>query len=891
MNIKNRTFFLVSLIIILLSGFYLYEGISQYNKEIDNAIHAEETVIDDITRDINAYSFHPYLFKIRHFIATNEKIRQAFADRDRARLYELALPMYRYLQDENNYFHAMDFNLPDGTVFLRVQKPELYGDDISQSRPIVVAVHQQKEQLSGFDIGKHGAIFWVTEPIRYQGEYVGAVEFGIEVQQLQKALEERFKRDVATIIKANQWQKATFASAGFRNFGDYILLTHGESVFEHIPAGFDFDVGDQRLVIDGKENILHACSILKDHQGGVIGRVLVLQDISGELLKKNVFIKSALLLTGLLLIVSFVVLYLSFGSLIGRLEVYALENQQAKDALQAAHDELEQRVEQRTTELAAANIALKQEIIDRTQAENKINEQWAFLQNIIESLTHPFYVIDAQSYEIVLANKAACALQGGQTFAGLTCYGMTHNQTEPCSGQEHPCPLQEVKRQRVPVIVEHTHMDQDGDPRTFEIYAYPIFGQHGEIRQVIEYDIDVTGRKESEKEREALWGQLVHAQKLEAVGILAGGVAHDFNNVLTTILGYSQIIAMKLPEGDPTREMVEEIHSAGERAAGLTRQLLAFSSKQVMEMRIVNLNMVVEDMAKMLGRLIGENIVMSILPAKRIGNIKADVGQIEQILMNLVVNSRDAMPDGGILTIETGELFLDEDYARRHSDVTTGTYAVLTVTDNGAGMSQEIQEKIFDPFFTTKEHGKGTGLGLATVYGIVKQHYGHIYVYSEPGRGTTFKIYFPLISEPVEETDSKRTRTMPRGSERILVVDDDSAIRRLVCDTLEPLGYETIEAESGADALKQYGNSDEKIDLVLSDLIMPGINGREFIKALAEIRPGIKAILMSGYTDNVVVHQGVLDPGIIFLNKPLLPIALANKIRAVLDGSGKTSAG
>jgi CheY-like chemotaxis protein/two-component sensor histidine kinase len=360
-------------------------------------------------------------------------------------------------------------------------------------------------------------------------------------------------------------------------------------------------------------------------------------------------------------------------------------------------------------------------------------------------------------------------------------------------------------------------------------------------------------------------------------------VAHDFNNILTTILGYSQMLAMQIQQDDPLWKMVDSIHHAGIKASALTQQLLAFSRKQVMEMKVTNLNLIVEDMNKMLSRLIGENIIMKTYLTKPVGNIMADSSQIGQILMNLVVNARDAMPNGGRLTIETGDIFLDEKYANTRSDVTPGPYSMLSVTDTGIGMSPELRDKIFEPFFTTKELGKGTGLGLSTVYGIVKQHHGHIHVYSEEGHGTSFKIYFPVTGGEITELELSDDILMARGRETILVVDDDESIRSLILDTLQPLGYKTLEACSGTEALDIHRNSAGKIDMVLSDIIMPGMNGRELVDKVLETQPDIKVMLMSGYTNNVIAHHGALESGYVLVNKPLLPVTLANRIREVLD--------
>ncbi len=335
-------------------------------------------------------------------------------------------------------------------------------------------------------------------------------------------------------------------------------------------------------------------------------------------------------------------------------------------------------------------------------------------------------------------------------------------------------------------------------------------------------------------------------------------------------------------EGD---KMLEAINEAGRKASELTRQLLAFSRKQVLEMRTVNLHYLINNMAKMLGRLIGENIDMRMMLHTKSANIKADAGQIEQIIMNLAINARDAMPNGGKLTIETDTVELDEEYCKAHTNVSPGSYVMLIMTDTGQGMPPEIMEKVFEPFFTTKEKGTGTGLGLATVYGIVKQHKGQIYVYSELGSGTTFKLYFPEVKDAAEEIVAREKPVMLQGTETILVVDDEPSIRRLVVDTLEPLGYKMIEAGNGDEAIAAFKESDGKFDLLLTDVIMPGMSGKVLAETLVAELPDLRVLYMSGYTDNVIAQQGVLDEGIFFVNKPLVPSTLSKKVREVLDSN------
>jgi signal transduction histidine kinase len=390
-------------------------------------------------------------------------------------------------------------------------------------------------------------------------------------------------------------------------------------------------------------------------------------------------------------------------------------------------------------------------------------------------------------------------------------------------------------------------------------------------------------------ERKQLEEQLLQAQKMEAIGRLAGGVAHDFNNLLTAIIGYSQLALQRIPPDDPLRHDLDEIRKAGERAATLTRQLLAFSRKQVLQPKVLDLNAVVADTSKMLHRLIGEDIRFRTILDPAIKRVKADPGQIEQVLMNLAVNARDAMPDGGSLSIETANVYLDEEYARHHVEVQPSHYVMLAVSDTGCGMSSEILSHIFEPFFTTKEQGKGTGLGLAMVYGIVKQSGGHIWVYSEPGKGTTFKVYLPWAEEAAasEKSAAQQSALLPTGTETILLAEDDAQVREFASRVLSELGYKVIEAINGEQALKEAEQA-TKIDILLTDMVMPYIGGKELSEKLRAIRPGIKVLFLSGYTENKILHQGMLDGDVAFLHKPFTPGELARKVREMLD-NGKVS--
>ena len=386
-------------------------------------------------------------------------------------------------------------------------------------------------------------------------------------------------------------------------------------------------------------------------------------------------------------------------------------------------------------------------------------------------------------------------------------------------------------------------------------------------------------------ERRALEQQLRQSQKMEAIGRLAGGIAHDFNNLLMVISGYSEFLLDRLGPEPALRTPAQEIASAAVRATSLTRQLLAFSRKQMLAPRILDLNAVVTENLKMLTRVISEDIDLVMVPATGLGAVRADVGQVEQVIMNLAVNARDAMPSGGKLTIETSNVSLDEDYARFHAPLVPGNYVMLAITDTGAGMDSETQSRIFEPFFTTKGP-KGTGLGLSTVYGIVKQSGGYIWVYSEPGKGTAFKIYLPRVAEvadsPAQVTAPAKSASAA-GTETILLVEDEANLRYLARQFLDKQGYRVLEAADGAAAMQIALVREAVIHLLLTDVVMPGMNGRELAQRILEIRPDVKVLYMSGYTENVIGRNGMLDEGVRLLQKPFTLHDLKSKVREVLD--------
>jgi two-component system cell cycle sensor histidine kinase/response regulator CckA len=547
------------------------------------------------------------------------------------------------------------------------------------------------------------------------------------------------------------------------------------------------------------------------------------------------------------------------------------------------NEELERRVVERTAQLEAANRGLEREVAERTLAEDELAKQRSFLRQVID-LNPNFIFAKDRAGRFTLVNQAVAEVYGTsvEDMLGKTDANFNPNQEEVEWFRRGDLEVMDTLEEKF--IPEEVITDAAGQRRWLQTIKRPIVSSDGAVTQMLGVATDITARKQAEEALHRSEEQLRQSQKMEAVGKLAGGVAHDFNNLLTAINGHSELALRRLHPDDPIYRKLEGIKRAGERAAGLTRQLLAFSRKQIMQPKVLDLNQVIFEMNKMLQPLIGEDIDLFTKLTPDLGKVKADPGQIEQVLLNLTVNSRDAMPRGGKLTIETANVYLDEDYAGLHSSVVPGRYVMLAVSDTGCGMNAETRERIFEPFFTTKEVGKGTGLGLSTVYGIVKQSGGNVWVYSEVGRGTTFKVYLPCIDtraeEPEQGADDNR---MMAGTETVLLVEDEEMVREMAREILRESGYQVLEARHGQEALLVAEQHHGPIHVMLSDVVMPQMSGRELAEQLSPRRREMKVLYMSGYTDDAIVHHGVLDEGMAFIEKPFTPLALARKLREVLS--------
>jgi two-component system, cell cycle sensor histidine kinase and response regulator CckA len=523
-----------------------------------------------------------------------------------------------------------------------------------------------------------------------------------------------------------------------------------------------------------------------------------------------------------------------------------------------------------------ATLAAVIDVTEAKRAEEDLRGSEERFRQLVENIKEAFILTELPGHETLYLSRAWEEICG-RSLEDL--YGDSRvwfDAVHPDDREAVEAAIREVEGGK-PATTTFRVGRPDGSIRWVRARAFPVLSAERRAYRLVGLVEDITDVRRTED-------QLLQAQKMEAVGRLAGGVAHDFNNLLTAILGYAELVAADLGTAHPSRADIQEIITAADSAENLTRQLLAFSRRQVLQPQILDLNQVLKRMERLLRRLIREDIELRMSLAPHLGLMNADSGQIEQVVMNLAANARDAMPDGGRLIIETTNVVLDADSAQQHSGAVPGVYVVLTVSDTGVGMDRETQTRLFEPFFTTKELGQGTGLGLATVYGIVKQSQGSISVYSEPGHGSTFKIYFPIVgAETVAALPERREAPSLTGDETVLIVEDQAQTRAVTCKILRRHGYSVIEAATGPEAIVKSAEYQGRIDVLLTDVVLPAMNGRRVADLLQSARTSLRVIYMSGYTTDAIVHHGMLDPGLVLIQKPYTAEALLRQIREVLD--------
>ncbi len=533
-----------------------------------------------------------------------------------------------------------------------------------------------------------------------------------------------------------------------------------------------------------------------------------------------------------------------------------------------SYDELKQRIR----ELERTNISLR-------QAEEALQHSEQFLKEVFDAIQDGISVLDRE-LNVIKTNRWMEDMYASQgSLVGRKCYEVYQKRTSPCPW----CPVLitiETGIMHSEIVPYPTEQDPTG---WIDLSAFPIRDKDGNVAGVIEYVKDITDRVLAEQEREKLRDQLVQSQKIESIGRLAGGVAHDFNNMLGVILGHAELAIKQVGHHSPLYTDLVEIMRAAERSADLTRHLLAFARKQMVTPKVLDLNETVTGMLNMLRRLIGEDIDLSWIPGENIWPVKIDPVQIDQILANLCVNARDAIDGVGRVSIETENATIDDIFCREYAGFISGDYVMLAVRDDGCGIDEETQKVLFEPFFTTKEVGVGTGLGLATVYGIVKQNNGFINVRSKPGTGARFEVYLPRVRETVGEKENVVVPATTKGAETILLVEDEQSILKMNRTVLERFGYKILAARTPMEALTIVEQYEDTISLLVTDVVMPEMNGKQLKERIEKLKPDIKTLFISGYPDNVIVHRGILEPDVSFLQKPFSIDSLATKVREVLD--------
>jgi len=528
---------------------------------------------------------------------------------------------------------------------------------------------------------------------------------------------------------------------------------------------------------------------------------------------------------------------------------------------------------------------------DIRNSEERLRQSERFLHSVLESLGDAVVVIDREM-RIISANQGyrRQTKMVDEEILGRHCYQVSHGFSRPCYLEEDDCDCAVTMtfKDGQPHTAIHTHRDKLGQPLYVETNSYPLRDENDFVYAVVETIHDITHLKKLEEEKKSIEAQLIQAQKMEAVGQLAGGIAHDFNNTLTAILGFGGLIKMKMAPDDPNLPYLEDILKAGHNAAQLIQGLLAFSRKQLIRPELLDLAELLQKTRKMMERTLREDIELKIIPSAEPLPIMADSSQLQQVILNLVGNARDSMPDGGELVIESGRMLIDASYIKHHGYGQKGEYVWLALTDSGTGMDERTRKKIFEPFFSTKEQGKGTGLGLAMVYGIIKQHQGYINVYSEPGQGSSFRVYLPAFKTKTDQgqqpaPEPEREEASPGGKEIILLADDDPAVSRVACAILEGAGYTVLSAADGDEALALFTANRDRIDLAILDVIMPKKDGKAVYDLMLRDKPGTRVLFFSGYTANTIHNKGVLADTVNLLLKPVSPAELLKKVREVLD--------
>ncbi len=890
-NIRLKVFVPLALAGLILMTAFVFGVHWKTQEEISHSLNHDITELN-ATFEMMLQSEADGMSALLETLAFAQHMSEPFLAGDRAALYQWAKPRFENLRSGHDISHLY-FIDTSRRCFLRVHQPELHGDVIN--RKTLWEAERTGKPFSGLELGPLGTLTLRTVmPWYSDGKLVGYLELGKEIQPIADRIVKMLNTDLVLLIrkeflKQEDWKRGMtmlqHRAAWDQNPG-WVIIYPAE---REVPAVFS-------KVFSGKENALTARRFsagidrqlfelalepLRDVDNRVIGGRVLMFDISGATKRSRKLVASVGALVLIVGVMLFALLYFYLGRLEKKLaetrrrlvEEYAASEQEQQrhfDELQKVREELERKVLERTADLSAANEMLHKEIAEKHQAEEAIRRSEERLRAFIEE-SKDAILTSTPDGRLLDINPAGVELFGYSDREEALQTSIREFYVDHADRDKF---LAQMKQHGFVKNFELPLKRKDGKEIQIVESATAVRDEHGAITAFRRIMRDVTDLKRIER-------QLFQAQKMESIGTLAGGLAHDFNNILGGIMGYATLMKLKTAADHPFFSYIETIEKGAVRAAELTSQLLAFSRGGKFQIRPVAVNVVIADTLKLLARTIDKSIQIRTTQQEPLPAVEGDAGQLQQLLMNLCVNARDAMPTGGILSVVSQSEKISEEYLAKYSYARPGEYIIISVADTGVGMDQETRERIFEPFFTTKEPGKGTGLGLAMVYGIVKNHGGWVHVYSEPGSGTIFKVYLPACAKAAVEVRADQSQVC-FGSETILVVDDEEIIRSTLKATLESFSYRVLLAHNGVQALKLYAEYKDEIDLVLLDIVMPIMGGAETLDKLKEINPKVKVLLSSGYSESGQA-QAIIDRGVRgFIQKPYQIGAFLNALTAAL---------
>ncbi|MDH5523933.1 MAG: ATP-binding protein [Desulfobulbaceae bacterium] len=872
MSIRSQAISLVLLIILILSTTFLWMSFRQQKEHLKQVIHEKEEGAHFLSRIIQEEIFANYKTRIISLATTKQPVLKAFAERDRKQLYKAALPFYNNIKNENKHFYAMHFNLPDGTVLLRMHNPDFFGDSLKEVRPMVMQVHQTHKQVTGYDIGRMGLFYRVIQPVFFQKKYIGSLEFGIRYQQLIELLQERISKEIVLAIKTENWQKATKIPLDNKTEADgYTLISFGHpELAAELAARSSAENHDRNFNFDGRDYSFLSKIELKNSAQETVANVYLALDITNVLAKAHRFQTKIISLVLVFLALASLVLYFSFGQLLKK--------------------------------ILSLNYSLRQSNLDLFNSKS-------YVDNLLLAMSDGL-LVTAPDDTITKCNPSICALLGysKEELTSKKIFTLFKNQiaikktltSSIASGRtcRNEFAIINRKNMEIPIIFSATPLFNDEKEYLGHVCVATEITDQKKTERLLRQahdDLEVRVKQRTAQladankallremeEREKIEADLMQAQKMKAIGTLAGGIAHDFNNILTAILGYVELARYNAGKTDIV-PFLNEVFKAGQRAKELVKQILTFSRQSEQEKKPILIYPIIKETLKLLRSSIPSNIEIKTFIDSECGPVMGDPTQIHQILMNLCTNAYQAMQEhGGILTVTLKQTKQTDNIMAAADE--PGRYLQLAVTDTGAGMEKNTLERIFEPYFSTKEATKGTGLGLAVVHGIVTSYGGWITVNSNPGQGTTFTVYLPLCKTmPDHNAFNSQPAPLTRGNENILVIDDEQEIATLLKLMLTPLGYNITQMTDSTEAWKWFSQNPEQVDLVITDMTMPKITGTDLAKKMFSLRPTLPIILCTGYSD-LINEEKAKEMGISsFIMKPIEQQTIAQTVRNCLD--------